>query len=155
MSYSRWYNSTWYTFWSASTGVTSKYKWPTKKLKYQQVFEICDFPSYYLTYGELEEKGIYGVMSDIRKFYNKPHDGQMFSHWEELEDERKKPAYQDVVYSAKKPTEEELRELMGYISKWREDVDRHFKFTTFMEYEWYYPIRNKIIRLWKKTLKRS
>lgn len=155
MSYSRWYNSTWYTFWSASTGVTSEYKWPTKKLKRDQIFEICDFPSYYLTYGELEDKGMYGVMSDIRKFYNKPHNGQIFSHWEELEGGRKKPAYQDTVYPAKEPTEEEIRELMGYIAEWREDVDRHFKFTTFMKYEWYYPIRNKIIRLWKKIKKRS
>jgi hypothetical protein len=27
-----------------------------------------------------------------------------------------------------------------------EDVDDHFKFWTFMKYEWYYPIRNKIKR---------
>jgi len=50
----------------------------------------------------------------------------------------------------KPPNEEDIRELMNYINTWREDVDRHFKFSTFMLFEWYYPIRNKINRLWKK-----
>ena len=50
----------------------------------------------------------------------------------------------------KPPNEEDLRELMNYIKTWREDVDRHFKFSTFMLYEWYYPIRSKIKWLWKK-----
>jgi len=149
MSYSRWSNSTWYTFWSATT--VTNYKWPTKKLKRQQIFEICDFPSFTFTYGELEEEGIKKISSKIRKFYNKSHNGKLLKEW----DENRKPIYQDTVYSAKKPSGEEIRELIGYINEWREDVDRHFKFTTFMKYEWYYPIRNKIIRLWKKTLKRS
>lgn len=149
MSYSRWYNSTWYTFWSASTGVTSRYKWPTRKLKRQQTFEICDFPSYYLTYGELEDKGINSVLLDIRRFYKSSHDGEIFSGWNELEDGYKIPIYKATTYGPKNPTEDEILELMGYIREWQEDVDRHFKFTTFMKYEWYYPIRNKIIRLWQ------
>ena len=93
MSYSRWSNSTWYTFWSSSTGVTSKYKWPTKKLKRQQTIEICDFPSFTFTYGELEDEGIKKISSKIRKFYNKSHNGKIFKEW----DENRKPIYQDTV----------------------------------------------------------
>jgi len=146
MSYSRWWNSTWYTFWSSMTSDETQYKWPTKKLKRAQTFEICDFPAYTLTYGELEDKGINGVIIDIRRFYKQSHNGQIFSYW----DEDKKPVYQDTVYPAKNPTEEEMLELMGYIRKWQVDVDDHFKFTNFMLFEWYYPIRNKIYNLWKK-----
>ena len=145
MSYSRWWNSTWYTYWSSMTGSETQYKWPTKKLKRAQAFDICDFPSYTLFYGELEDDGLALTISKIRQFYFKPHKGEIFKEW----DENKKPIYQDTVWPAKNPTEDEIRELMGYIQKWREDVDRHFKFNTFMLYEWYYPIRNKIIRLWK------
>jgi len=146
MAYSRWYNSTWYTFWSALGEDVYPTKWPTEKAKRSQVFEICDFPSYSFTYGELEDKGIGPIISDIRRFYSKSHKGEMFKEW----DENKKPIYQDTVWPAKNPTEEEIRELIGYIGKWREDVNRHFSFWTFIRYEWYYPIRNKIIRLWKK-----
>jgi hypothetical protein len=128
------------------TSDETQYKWPTKKLKRAQTFEICDFPAYTLFYSELEDDGIALTISKIRQFYSKPHNGQIFSHW----DENKKPVYQDTVYPAKEPTEEEIRELITYINKWREDVDDHFKFTNFMLYEWYYPIRNKIYRLWKK-----
>ena len=43
MSYSRWSNSRWYTFWHASSG----------KTKNTQIFEICDVASF--TYKELKE----------------------------------------------------------------------------------------------------
>jgi len=43
MSYSRWSNSRWYTFWHASSG----------KTKNTQIFEICDVASF--TYKDLKE----------------------------------------------------------------------------------------------------
>lgn len=142
MAYSRWSNSTWYTFWSATTSAETQYKRPTKKLKRAQTFEICDYPVYTLTYGDLEDEGLALTISKIRRLYSKPHKGQILTKFE-----NGKATYKDNTYPAKAPTEDEIRELITYINKWREDVDMHFKFWTFIKYEWYYPIRNKIIRL--------
>jgi len=36
--------------------------------------------------------------------------------------------------------------LMDYIRKWENDINLHFGFWTFIQYEWWYPIRNKFIR---------
>ena len=69
MSYSRWGTSVWYTFWAATIDLS--YKWPTNELKRSQVFEICDMPSFRLTYGELQDKGMYSVLEEIKVFYNK------------------------------------------------------------------------------------
>ena len=124
MSYSRWRNSYWYTFWSGNLAKT-KFKWPTKKLKRAQVFEICEIRPFFITYGDLEDEGMGRIISKVKKVFRK-------------------------INPNKPPTEEDIRELMNYINTWREDVDRHFKFSTFMLFEWYYPIRNKINRLWKK-----
>ena len=140
MSYSRFGDSTWYTYWSASSN-DCQYKWPTKKLKNEQVFEICDFPSFSFTYGKLQKVGIRGIMAKISKFYSKPHPGQMFERWD-----GKNPIYTDTVFDAKNPTAEELTELMEYIQKWENDINLHFAFWTFIRYEWWYPIRNKFIR---------
>jgi hypothetical protein len=124
MAYSKWNNSYWYTFWSGNSAKT-KFKWPTKKLKRDQVFEICEMRPFFITYGELEDEGMGRIISKVKKVFRK-------------------------INPNKPPNEEDIRELMNYINTWREDVDRHFKFSTFMLFEWYYPIRNKINRLWKK-----
>jgi len=74
MSYSRWSYSTWYTFWSSLEEETvCEFKFPTKKLKYVQTFEICDFPSYYITYGELMENGLFKTLDDVKKYYHQNH----------------------------------------------------------------------------------
>ena len=52
MAYSRWSHSYWYTFWSSPSETEMQFKWPTKKLKRKQTFEIVDMRSFYLTYGE-------------------------------------------------------------------------------------------------------
>lgn len=124
MSYSRWSYSTWYTFWSwLGDDTVCEFKLPTKKLKYAQTFEICDFPSYYVTYGELVEGDLNDTLAKIQKFYQQP-----FSTESE----------------AKDPTDEEMQELAIYFLEFIRDVDEHFKWTNFFRYEWYYPIRNKI-----------
>lgn len=138
MSYSRWSNSTWYTFWSAFT--SEEYKWPSKKLKNSQVFEICDLPSYRFTYGELQDLGIYAILKKIKKFYSKQHSIEMFKKWKDG-----KAVYRKKIVKAKNPTEEEMLELVRYIREWEKDVEEHFKFWTFIRYEWWYPIRNKIL----------
>lgn len=133
MSYSRWGQSRWYTYWSEQIPI--HFKLPTKKLKRKQVFHIQDYPSYSLTYGELEDLGMGMVWDKIRRFY-----------WEESINSRLK---------AKKPSETEMQELMEYIKQWRQDVNDHFKLHIFLKYEWYFPLRNKILRLWKRVVKKN
>ena len=125
MAYSRWKYSYWYTFWSTPSGTETQFKWPTKELKRKQTFEICDTRSFFITYGELEDEGLGRIIHKVKKVFKK-------------------------INPNKPPTEEQLLELMDYIDEWKKDVDGHFKFSTFMLHEWYYPIRNKINRLWKK-----
>jgi hypothetical protein len=127
MSYSRWSYSTWYTFWSSLEEETvCEFKFPTKKLKYVQTFEICDFPSYYITYGELMENGLFKTLDDVKKYYHQNHS-----------------KFTDHPY-VKNPTEDELAELGTYLLRFIEDVDEHFKWGNFFRYEWYYPLRNKM-----------
>jgi hypothetical protein len=141
MSYSRFGNSTWYTFWAADSA-DCRFKWPTEKLKNNQVFQICDFPSFTFTYGKLQKAGMSAILAKVEKFYTKEHKGQIFKEWKGSE-----MVYEDTVYEAKNPTQLELDELLLYIREWEKDINKHFKFWTFMRYEWYYPIKTKM--LWK------
>lgn len=132
MAYSRWNkNSVWYCFWSA-WGPDGTYKWPTKKLKDQQVFEICDFPSYHVTYGELK-RDFKSVVKEIEKLYSQSN-GE---------------------YHSKKVTFEQMTEMRGYLLRFMSDVDEHFEWKTFFLYEWYYPIRNEIYWKWEELTKQN
>lgn len=139
MSYSRFSTSTWYTFWAANSE-DCRYKWPTKKLKNNQVFQICDFPSFTFTYGKLKKVGIDGITAKVQKFYSKNHRAQIPSReWKSDE-----IVYNDVEYKAKKPSNDEIIELVGYIKAWEDDVDNHFRFWTFIKREWWVPTLMKI-----------
>ena len=92
------------------------------------MFMIHDYPTYIISYGDLQNKGMGKIWDDIRLFY-----------WTDTEE-----------FKAKKPSETEMQELMGYIKQWRQDVDNYFKLHIFLKYEWYFPLRNKILRLWKR-----
>ena len=129
MAYSRWGNSRWYTYWSEQTPI--HFKLPTKRLKRKQVFQIEDFCSYSFTYGELEDLGMGMIWNRIKTFY-----------WHD---------HEDCKIKAKKPSEAEMRELIGYVEQWRADVDDHFKLINFFKHEWYIPLRNKI---WKRIIKK-
>jgi hypothetical protein len=113
-------------------GKNSTYKLPTRRLKRNQVFEICDTPCYHITYGEIIDKGIPAIIDDIRLYYDYPHDNLL----------------------AKKPTEKELMDMYDYIKRFIQDVDDHFKLQNFFLYEWYYPYRNKVNRIWKRIIKK-
>lgn len=129
MAYSRFSKqSNWYCFWSSMGGEDSTYKLPIRRLKRNQVFEICDMPCYHVTYGEIIDRGIPAIIDDIRLFYDYPH-----GDW-----------------PAKKPTEKEMMMMYDYIKRFIQDVDDHFKTWNFFMFEWYYPIRNKAHRIWKK-----
>jgi len=114
MAYSRWGGSRWYTFWSARSGAETQYKWPTQKLKNSQVFEICDIPSYCITYDDLVNKSRSKVLHEVKKHFDD------------------------------KVTWDELSELQEYFSEFIRDVDEHFQLWEFFKYEWYYPTRNEI-----------
>ena len=133
MSYSRWSNSVWYTFWSYSGN--TEYKLPTKKLKNSQTFEICNLVSYCVTYGKLDDIGVDNVIKEIMLHYSKSYPITLMG---------KESVFEEHY------TEEEYEELKGYLLEFIADVDDHFKWKNFFRYEWYYPIRNKIYWSWKK-----
>ena len=113
MVYNKWTNkSIWYCRW-ANRGFDTQFKLPTNKLKNSQVFEIFDSPKYFISYGEIKEKGLGHVLDDIRSYYKH-----------------------------KKPKEEHMMELMTYINKFVSDVDYHFKPINFFKTEWLYPIKH-------------
>lgn len=149
MAYSRFGNSVWYTFWSA-IGEDSKFKLPTQRLKDSQVFEICDFPSFHVTYGELK-KDFKGKVKEIERFYSQSHTTPNWrSPWNPDNES------EEIVWPAKNPTFEQMVELRKYLLQFIYDVDAHFKWKEFFLHEWYYPIRNEIvftIRRWKKKKK--
>ena len=125
-------HSNWYCFWSSMGAEDNTYKLPTRRLKRNQVFEICDLPSYFVTYGEIKDRGIPRIIDEIRDYYDHPH-----GEW-----------------PAKRPIETDMMEMYEYIKRFIEDVDDHFKPYNFITYEWYYPTRNKINRTWKRIIKK-
>jgi len=150
MSYSRWSTSTWYTFYTAFSP-ECKYKLPTQSLKNAQLFEICDFPTYHISYEDITERGIDEVIKNVKHFYSQEHQGSIFK---EVDHETNTFIYEDTTYPPKNPTEEELEELKTYILRFKDDVDNDFKFLNFMILNWYYPIRNKVKFRYLPALKR-
>jgi hypothetical protein len=65
MSYSRWSNSRWYTFWTTFSE-DMEFKLPTKKLKDNQVIEVCGFPSLFFSYGEFRQVGIDQILLEVK-----------------------------------------------------------------------------------------
>ena len=131
MAYSRFGSSRWYTYWYED--YRSGIKFPTRKEKRKQMFMIHDYPTYIISYGDLQDKGMGKIWDDIRLFY-----------WTDTEE-----------FKAKKPSETEMHELMQYIFQWEKDVNEYFKLLNFINHEWYIPLRNKILKLWKKIIKNS
>lgn len=143
MAYSRWGNSTWYTFWLYNN---KKYILPTKKNKNEQIFEICDFPSFYINYGSIKLKGIEQTLNDVKEFYSKEHPGRIFDDF--INGELK---FKDTLYPPKNPTNDEIEELRGYLEKFIKDVDDYFNIWNFIYYEWYLVLLNSIKnkKFWK------
>lgn len=139
MSYSRWSkDSVWYCFWSA-LGPTNQYKWPSKKLKDAQVFEVCGFPSALVTYGELK-KDFKACVKYIEETYTKS---------DELGREDN-----TIEWKTKKPTFQQMTQMRRYLLEFISDVDDHFKLGNFLTHEWYYPIRNNIIWKWRSFFRK-
>mgnify|MGYP000961934820 FL=1 len=117
----------------------TQFKLPIKRLKNNQVFEICDLMSYYVTYGELYDIGVDNVIKEIKSFYSKSYDLTLMG---------------DKVPFKKDVTKEEFEELKGYLLAFMDDIDDHFKWKNFFKYEWYYPFRNKIIFWYRDKFKK-
>jgi hypothetical protein len=116
MAYSRWNkHSVWYTFWTSAFSLPLQFKLPTKKRKYNQYFEICDFQPHHISYGEIKQKGIKQIIKEVQQVY-KEHNYE-FS---------------------------EYTKMRWYLIQFMSDVDEHFEWKNFFLYEWYYPVRNKI-----------
>jgi hypothetical protein len=137
MSYSRWSYSTWYTFWSCYSpkGINKKK---------EQVFEICDIPSYHVTYQQIVND-VDMVIAEVKEFYSKPHEGEIYNGIKDG-----KFTYVPHIWGPKDPTDEELEELKEYMLEFVKDMDEHFKWSNYIKFEIYYPIRNKIYNLFKK-----
>lgn len=142
MAYSRWSYSTWYTYWSSDKSY--EFKWPTKKIKNEQTFRICDSPDYIVTYGELMRKGLDTVLSEIAAYYRRDCTETVIK-----EGKNGLPRYHSVAHRGKHPTDEEVEELSLYLLEFIQDVDEHFKWKNFFAYEWYYPLKNKIWNIGK------
>lgn len=144
MAYSRWSNSTWYTFWSAMGSIPTEYKLPTKKLKNSQVFEICDFPNYHITYGEIIEKGLTQTLKEIKEYYSQDYEN-IINEYSEC----------GIPQPAKNPTEKEMVELGIYIERFVKDIDDSFKWKGWIMSNWYYPLRNEIVWSWRDLVGKS
>ena len=142
MSYSRFGTSIWYTFRTASSP-KGLFK------KKDQLFEICDSHSYYVSYREIVED-LDKVLREVKQFYSEDRPGVIFDG---VDPESNELRYVDWVYPAKNPTDEEMEELKGYMLEFVQDVDQHYKPLTYAKYEWYYPIRNKIMWKYRKLTK--
>lgn len=147
MSYSRWSTSRWYTFWSAMGAESNEYRLPTKKLKRSQVFEICDMPSYFITYGELVDRSRSSILHEVKEHFSKEFE---WSGIEINKETGKLENSETQIIKPKPPTWEELRELQDYFGRFIIDVDEYFKPWNFFKYEWLYPIRNKMIFKYRK-----
>ena len=106
MSYSRWSNSFWYTYWSSESGETRD----------EQVFEICDLACpLSFTYAEL--KG--DLTSCLQVVYNENNQerkGKLLSEVIETEDGNEY-IYKDVVYPPRLIDLDEMLELAGYMKE--------------------------------------
>jgi hypothetical protein len=98
----------------------TEYRLPLKHIKDNQIFEISDFNPHHISYGELKSKGLRQIMKEV-----------------------------EMKYKEYNYTINDYTNLRWQLIEFMTDVDEHFKWKNFLYYEWYLPIRNKII----KTLK--
>jgi hypothetical protein len=116
MSYSRWLNSIWYTFWCASSGDT----------KDEQVFYICDFrPSPQFTYKEIKED-IEDCIRRVVDVYSDTFYGHLLEDVVENEYGEREFKYKEVDYPAQEFTEAQLEELRGYMRQFVQDVEEEY-----------------------------
>jgi hypothetical protein len=77
MSYSRWSNSRWYTFYTSTFSEETELKFPTKNLKNNQYFEICDDPSLYFSYGDIKHLGMENILLEVKLRFIESSDDEL------------------------------------------------------------------------------
>jgi hypothetical protein len=113
MSYSRWSNSIWYTFWSGSS----------KEGKDNQVFEICDIAcTHNFTYKELKED----MDACIEKVATEDAEDREVGLLSGFTED-KEPIYENVKCKGRSYSPKELDELKGYMQEFIEDVEGSYE----------------------------
>jgi hypothetical protein len=149
MSYSRWSNSIWYTYWTSSYSEDCEFKLPTKRLKDNQFFEICDFGGRLVfSYKEISED-VNSCLLKVVEHHSKEKEHELFSGF----DENKIPIYTKTIIKSQTFTDDELNELKGYMLEFKNDIDNYFKWKEFFYIYWFIPIkyyfRTKTIKIKK------
>jgi len=137
MSYSRWSNSRWYTYWDANS---PRQPWS----KQDQVFTICDLSGFSTTYRDIRSD-VDQVLKTVELHFSQEHTGSI---WSGIDSETNQPYYEDTVWPANPPTEAQLEELKDYMLRFVDDVDEYFTVAEYSKYEVYYPIRNWFWSKW-------
>jgi len=101
MSYSRWGNSVWYTYWCSTES----------KKRDDQLFDICGTHAF--TYGELKTRGIDGCIEKLKDIITEKNN----------EENKMK---QENMFVGHNYTTEEYEELKGYIREFMKDVEDEF-----------------------------
>jgi hypothetical protein len=112
MSYSRWGNSCWYTYWSCASGDDRD----------NQVFEICDFArSHQFTYRELSTQ-MDECIEQVKQKDLKKVTGKFLKNWDE-------GIYEEVEYETVERPEREYEELKTYMQAFCEDVIQEYPYS--------------------------
>jgi len=105
MSYSRWTNSCWYTYWLSE----SSDKPITKE---EEMFDICGF--YTVSYGEMKKLGLDNVIKMLK------------IKLKELIVKQQKNPDKIITFSSPIYTDAEWEELKGYMKKFMVDVEEKY-----------------------------
>ena len=115
MSYSRWSNSFWYTFWSDSRA----------KSKEEEIFEICDFGhGMKFNYAQIKENPE-KCMTEVKEYFAKDIEGQILSR-AYRKNGRLELEYENKIYKGMNVSSY-LPELQTYMTQFLEDVENYYK----------------------------
>jgi len=110
MSYSRWSNSIWYTFWSASS--------PVDNMDEQQ-FEICDFcRSMTFTYKDLKTN-INDCLEKVKTYYSQKKQGKILKDFKTM-------TYDTFMSEPIYLTDNQLQELKEYMLNFIKDIEEEY-----------------------------
>jgi hypothetical protein len=116
MTYSRWINSAWYTYWLADEATKDLGK-EDQILCTQELGRDLRF-----TYRELKED-IGKCLDKVREDLSKDIEGKIYDGVEEATGAI---MYKACTFKGKAVTDEEIRELKEYMLKFLEDVSSHY-----------------------------
>lgn len=131
--YSRWIGGSWFTLWSTLSPSTT-FKFKTEKLKNSQVFEICDIPSFKISYKDITDKGLDKVILDVNVHFNRIYTGNKLN---EIYDKKLFPI--NKKYGPQKFKKEEYDKLKEHMMEFVIDVNLEFQPKKFYYTNWMKP----------------